>query len=161
MARKIIGRIANTFGLDGSIKVNMETDHPEIRFAQGATVTVDGFGDFTVASLQMKNYATGRVRLAGLDDISQAGKMIGRDITAEVEPLPGTYFIDDLLHLAVLDPKGQQIATVSKVQRLADTDYLVLDSGRYIPFTIGRFVQEPDLEKRTITLTELGLEATK
>ena len=87
--------------------------------------------------------------------------MIGRDITAEVEPLPGTYFIDDLLHLAVLDPKGQQIATVSKVQRLADTDYLVLDSGRYIPFTIGRFVQEPDLEKRTIALTELGLEATK
>lgn len=161
MARKIIGHIANTFGLDGSLKVNMETDHPDLRFAPGAVVTVEGFGDYTVASLQMKNYATGRVHLVGLDSIDEAQKMISRDITAEVEALPGTYFIDDLLHLAVLTPQGEQIATISKVQRLADTDYLVLDSGRYIPFTIGRFVEAPDMEKRTITLTDLGLEATK
>lgn len=161
MARKIIGHIANTFGLDGSIKVNMETDHPELRFKEGNTVTVEGVGDFKVSALRMKNAHTGRVALEGLTDVNEAVKLVGKDIVAEVEPLPGSYFIDDLLGMRILGPDGAQVGIVSKVVDLSGTDYIVMDSGKYIPFTIDRFIQEPDMENRTITLTELGLEASR
>ncbi|HBR86110.1 MAG TPA: 16S rRNA processing protein RimM [Firmicutes bacterium] len=160
MPIKRIGHIANTFGLDGSLKVNMETDHPEIRFKEGNTVTIKGIGDFKVSKLRMKNRGTGQVKLVGLDDISQAEKLIGKDIVMDVEPLPGTYFVDDLIGLTVLSPEKKKVGEVKKVQKMGDIDYLILDSGLFIPFQAGRFVELPDLANRTIVLTPLGFECT-
>lgn len=159
MPVKIIGHIVNTYGLDGSIKVNMETDVPEVRFAPGESVTIDN-RTYKVSSLRMKNHRTGRVKLEGLDDVDRAVKLVGKDILKDVEPLPGTYFIDDLIGLDVLAPDGRKVATVARVQKLLDEDYFVLDSGKYIPFKVGIFTREPDLENHSITLTDLGLEAT-
>ena len=159
MPIKRIGHIVNTYGLDGSVKVNMMTDRPEERFSEGQEVTIDNRA-FVVASLRMKNPRTGRVKLQGLDDVNQAVKLVGKDVFKDVQAEPGTYFVDDLLDLDVLSPSGEKIGSIKQVQNLLGEDYLVLDSGKYIPFRIGLFVQEPNLSNHSITLTELGLEAT-
>lgn len=158
MQRKKIGHIANTFGLRGVFKVALLTDAPEQRFALGSKAEFAG-REFEVAGFKLKNAHLALVSFVGLDDINDSEKYIGQDIYAMVEPLPGTVFVDDLMGLAILAPDGTKRDTVTDVVKMNNYDYLALESGKYIPFAIGRFVEAPDYASKTIRLTALGLEA--
>lgn len=158
MVKKRIGHIVNYFGLNGGLKVLMDTDYPELRFKVGNIVEIEG-KQYKVADLKMKNPKTGQVWLENIISIDQAEKMVGQDIYAEIEPLPGQVFVDDLIGCQVLSPKGAVLGTVDDVVKMVRTDYLKLASGRFVPFTLGLFVQEYDLAAKKIVLTALGEEA--
>lgn len=158
MARKIIGHVANVFGLNGALKINMETDAPETRFAKGNQVEIAG-NTYKVADLRMKNAHTGQVWFENLISIDQAEKLIGSDVYADIEPLPGQVFIDDLIGCEILSESGEKLGICKDVVKMTQADYLKLENGRFVPFTVGLFVESYDLTAKKIVLTPLGAEA--
>lgn len=158
MARKIIGHVANTFGLRGVLKVAIITDCPEVRFAVGNPIEIDG-KTYEVDSLRLKNAHLAQVGVKELKDINEATPLIGKDIYAEVEPLPGTVFIDDLMGLSIVTKDKKELGKVKDVINMTGKDYLLLDNGKYLPFAVGLFVEKPDYAAKTITVTALGEES--
>lgn len=158
MSIKKLGHVVNTFGLRGVLKVNLFTDCPEVRFKEGNKIKIDN-KEYNVKSFKLKNAHLGLVEIEESNDINDSTKFIGKDIYAEVEALPGTIFIDDLIGLKVTYKENKNISIIKDVVKMGNTDYLELENGKYIPFKIDLFVCEPDFKNKEIELLDLGMEA--
>ncbi|MFQ8582482.1 MAG: hypothetical protein ACLSA6_08030 [Holdemania massiliensis] len=78
MKKMIIGKIVNTFGIRGELKVVPDTDFVEERFAPGQTLTICSLrGDqiVTIASVETQGTAAGA---AGRRDQYQSSGMLQR-----------------------------------------------------------------------------------
>lgn len=165
MARKLIGHVANTFGLRGALKIILFTDCPEVRFKPGETIEINGaFHKITDCRIK-PGLRTAIVEIEGYDDINQSTPLIHYDVYADVEPLPGTIFIDDIIGRDVINTKGEKIGSVKEVAKLNTKDYLIIDidgeKSRYMPFLAPTFIQSLSETPGKVVLTELGEEALK
>jgi len=160
MEKVTIGKITNTVGLRGEVKVFVITDFPNKRFKKGQLVTLydeDNSDSFETKILTARK-ATDRyvLSLANIDNIDEAAKYIGYSllVTKEKEDLPkGFFFHDDLVGCQVFDESQTLIGIVKKVE-----DYpahRTLRIGRedgndvLVPF-IKFFIKDVNIEQRTI-----------
>lgn len=165
MARKLIGHIANTFGLRGALKIVLFTDCPEIRFKKGNTIEIDK-KEYKITESRIKpGMRVAIVSIEGYEDINQSMELIHQDVYAEVEALPGTIFIDELIGRKVVDSKENEIGTVKDVSKINTRDYLIISmldgTSRYVPLISDVFCKAPSTTPSMIVLTELGEEALK
>lgn len=165
MAHKLIGHVANTFGLRGALKVILFTDCPEVRFKEGEEIEIKG-KNYKITECRIKpGLKTAIVSLEGFEDIKHSLAFIHQDVYADVEPLPGTIFIDELIGRKVIDTKGKEIGEVKDVAKLNTKDYLIITlsdkTSRYMPFITNVFCQPTKETPNKIVLTELGEEALK
>lgn len=86
-----VGKLVNTHGIRGEIKILSHTDFPEVRFAKGSKLLIvpaDGSPKFEVtvesAREQKGMYV---VRLKGYDNINQVEKYKGSMLTVPAEDL--------------------------------------------------------------------------
>lgn len=161
MAIKNIGKIVNTFGIKGQLKVSISTSTPETRFAVGKSVLIDdetgNEKEYTISSFRMKGDRIAIIGLKGYDDINDIQWMIGRIVKENVRAPKGTFFYDDLVGMDILDVDGNVYGKVETVNKMPAGDYLV--SGKsYIPFKEGLFIESVDKKKKEIRLTKLGSE---
>lgn len=165
MPRKLIGHVANTFGLKGALKVILFTDCPEVRFKPGETIEISGKNRLVKESRIKPGMRTAIVSLEGFDDIDEALPLIHQDVYADVEAIPGTIFIDELIGRSVENTKGEVVGTVEDVSKLNTKDYLIValadKTSRYMPFIGGVFCLSPRLTPGKIVLTPLGEEALR
>jgi len=157
MSMKKLGHIVNTFGLRGVLKVNLYTDCPEVRFQEGNVILINN-KEYHVSSFKLKNAHLGLVGIEESKDINVSVPLIGNDIFADVDPLPGTIFIDDLIGMTISYKGQKNISKVKDVSKANSKDYLELENGKFIPFVIDVFVKEPDLATNNIELLDLGME---
>ncbi|HEX7768393.1 MAG TPA: ribosome maturation factor RimM, partial [Dokdonella sp.] len=85
--------------------------------------------------------------------------LVGSEIwvarSALPKPAPGEYYWSDLEGLEVATVEGVALGTVSHVLATGANDVLVVrnaDRERLIPFLIGQFVTEVDLEAGRLTV---------
>lgn len=161
MAVKNIGKIVNTFGIRGQLKVSISTTNPELRFAVGKKVLIldqdEKEQEYEISSFRMKDNRIAVIGLVGYDDINEIEWMIGRTIRENVRPPKGEYFYDELVGMEIVDCRGETYGKVETVNKMPAGDYLV--SGKsYIPFKEGLFVLRVDKKEKKIYLTELGSE---
>lgn len=114
-----VGRVVKPHGLKGEVSVHLLTDRPEVRFAAGAEVLVDG---------RPRRVATSRphqgrwlVRFEQVPDRTAAEELRGTSLTAL--PLEGdadaeTFWIHELIGLAVRDEAGTDLGEVVDVIEL-------------------------------------------
>lgn len=142
----VVGRVGRPHGVDGSFFVEGASDAPE-RFAQGATVLVDGEPAKVTVS---KRGAGGRVVIK-LDRPVPRGATLA--VRREELPEPGedTYYVFQLVGLAVEEEGGRALGTVTEVENGPANDALVLDSGLLLPL-IEDCVCEIDLDVRRIVV---------
>ncbi len=161
MAVKNIGKIVNTFGIKGQLKVSVSTSQPELRFAVGKKVLIldqdEVEQEYEVSSFRMKDNRIAIIGLKGFTDINQIEWMIGRVVRENVRAPKGTYFYDDLVGMEIIDSAGNAYGTVETVTKMPAGDYLVCGKS-YIPFKEDLFVKEVDKKGKKIYLTELGSE---
>lgn len=161
MAIKNIGKIVNTFGIKGQLKVSISTSTPETRFAVGKNILIDDENgqekEYTISSFRMKDERIAIIGLKGFDDINDIEWMIGRIIKENVRAPKGTFFYDDLVGMEIIDVDGASRGFVETVNKMPAGDYLV--SGKnYIPFKEGIFIESVDKKGKKIHLTKLGTE---
>ena len=124
----VVGRVGKPHGVDGSFFVEGASDVPE-RFAKGASLLVD---ETPVEIVVSKRGAGGR-------PVIKLDRPVPRGATLAVRrdelPDPGedTYYVFQLVGLAVEEEGGRPLGTVIEVENGPANDTLELDSGLLLP----------------------------
>ena len=163
LKKQLIGKIVNTHGLKGELKVLASTDFKEERYGQGNPLYINFNDDFV--EVRVKKYRIHKgydlLTLVGLEDINLVEKYKGHDLYSNDEPIdliPDVEFhVDDLVGLEVYQG-NQLVGKVESVKEFPQGDYLEvikLDQSRgYVPFR-DEFVLSVDQKSLRIDIVEM------
>ena len=131
-----VGKIVNTHGLRGEVKVVPLTDYPEV-FEDIDFVYVKKKSEYERLDVKGIKYQKNNliVRFSQITDINMAEKYKNQVIYAEREILgelpEGVYYIADLIGLDIVTEDGEKIGTVSDVFNTGSNDiYEVKREGK-------------------------------
>ena len=162
-----VGKIVNTLGLRGEVKVVPWTDYPEV-FEDIETVYIKKKSDYERLDIAGIKYQKNNliIRFAQLKDINEAEKYKNRVLYAErasLGELPeGVYYIADLIGLDVVKEDGEKVGVISDVFNTGSNDiYEVKREGQknlLLP-VIDDVVLNIDVENKKVTVRMMeGLE---
>ena len=118
-----VGKIVNTHGIRGELKVWPQTDFPEVRFKAGSKLLMipPESGDPVTVEIvsareQKKMYV---VKIKGFDDINVAEKYKGWELKVSEDnrvPLQeGEYYVRDIVGCEVYTEEGELLGAISDV----------------------------------------------
>ena len=122
-----VGRVGRPHGRDGSFVVEDASDDPR-RFEVGATLWIDGEAAGVVSSKR----AGGRPVIR-LDREVARGQALSVHIAELPAPEPDSYYVFQLVGLAVEEEGGRPLGRVQQVEPGVANDVLELDSGLSLP----------------------------
>jgi 16S rRNA processing protein RimM len=140
-----IGRVGKPHGLDGAFAVEEASAAPE-RFALGTTLYVDGEPVRIVESKR----ARGRPVIR-LERPVERGAELAVPRSELPPPQPDSYYVFDLVGLAVEEEGGRALGRVTDVTPGPANDVLELDSGLSLPL-VETCVREVDVESGRIVV---------
>jgi len=118
-----VGKIVNTHGIKGELKIWPQTDFPEVRFKPGAKLMMippeagQPVEIEIVSSREQKNMYV--VRLKGFDNINQVEKYKGWELkVSEEERVPldeGEYYFRDIIGCEVVTEDGETLGQVADI----------------------------------------------
>ena len=140
-----VGRVGRPHGLAGAFFVENASEAPE-RLAPGARVLVGG----EQAEIVESKRAGGRV-VVRLDRPARRGAALEVPRDALPEPEEDSYYVFQLVGLAVEEEGGRRLGSVAGVTPAPANDVLELDSGLALPL-VEDCVRGVDLEARRIVV---------
>ncbi|WP_333859139.1 ribosome maturation factor RimM [Clostridium sp.] len=149
-----VGRIINTHGLKGELKVYPLTDDSN-RFKELKSVYVDGIlKNITGCKLQSKKVI---LKIEGIDSIEKALEYKGKylEVSREnaVKLEEGRYFIVDIVGCRVIDEEGVFYGEISEVIHTHHNDvYWIKGDNELLIPAIGDIVLKVDIEKKEIII---------
>lgn len=150
------GKIVNTHGLKGEVKVYSYTDN-EKKILKLKKVYIRG-KEYKVESMRLQKQMF-LMKLQGIDDIDQTKFLMNEMCFREVEKNESNddegYFIKDLVGIEVIDESGNTIGTLKEVFRTGANDvYEVVDKNNksiYLP-AIKKVIKSIDISSRKMTV---------
>lgn len=149
-----IGKIVNTFGIKGELKLESYTDFADERFKKDSIVYV---GDDKIAFV-MKNHKMHKgfllIQFKDYEDINLVEKyknMYVYKSNDDIKPLENGYYFSDLKDLDVY-VEDEMIGKVIRVEEGISSNYLrvsVNDQEKLIPF-LPAFIEKVELENKKI-----------
>lgn len=164
----VVARIGKPHGIRGEVTVDVRTDEPETRFADGTVLRAEAprGSDGVPANLTVSRSRWHQQRLLlTFDEIgdrtaaeSLRGVTLHTTLAAGLRPEdPEEYYDHHLIGLQVIDPDGQTLGEVSAVVHGAAQDLLTVRTpdGRdaLVPF-VAALVPEVDLDGGTVTVAD-------
>lgn len=152
-----VGKIVNTHGLRGEVKVVPWTDYPEV-FEDIKRVSLADGRELNIKGIKyQKNNII--VKFQELSDIDEAMKLKEKVLYAERDELgelpDGVHYVADLIGMTVVTDEGENLGFVSDVLQTGANDiYEVKREGNkplLIP-VIGDVVLNIDSESKVITV---------
>jgi 16S rRNA processing protein RimM len=140
-----VGRVGKPHGLKGAFVVE-DASEAEERFALGAQLFVSGEPVEIVESKR----ARGRPVIR-LDRPVERGAELQVPRDSLPEPEEGSYYVSDLLGLAVEEEQGDLLGRVVEVAPGPANDVLELDTGLALPL-VDACVQQVDLDRGRIVV---------
>jgi len=133
-----IGKIVNTHGIKGELKVWPQTDFPEVRFKPGSKLLMfppDSGEPMTIEVVSAREQKTMYiVRIKGFDNINQVEKYKGWELKvseSERVPLPeGEYYFRDIVGCTVETEEGEQLGTVADILSPGANDIWVVKMAK-------------------------------
>lgn len=127
-----VGKIINTHGLRGEVKVAAWTDTPDV-FETLETVYIKVKSEYKPLSLRSIKYQKNNliVKFAELTDINEAEPLknqvlyAGRSDLGELEE--GVYYIADLIGIEVIDENGASLGKIKDVMQTGANDIYVVE----------------------------------
>lgn len=157
-----IGRIINTHGLKGEMKIESWSDFDEIRYQKGKTVYIlqnDEYLPFKVRSFRVhKGFPL--VMLEGIPDINSAEQYKNCVICMNADDrhkLPaGEFYADELIGMKAEDEEGRNIGEVIAVEETRGAQknlrIRMADGKEFLLPDIPYFVIHVDTENRIIRI---------
>lgn len=152
-----MGRVGKPHGIRGHVTIDVRTDEPERRFAQGAVLRAVRPRATEPATLTVEavrwHQGILQVRFAEIGDRDAAeaarGTMLYADVPADEAPEdPDEYYDHQLVGLVAVDTQGRELGTVTALVHGAAQDLLTVRTphGRdaLVPF-VKALVPEVDL----------------
>ncbi len=148
------GRIVNTHGVRGEVKIQPWADSPEF-LQRFKTLYIDG----APVGVRSAHVHKGNIiaALEGVESVNDAMRLKGKTIFIDRNDavLPtGGYFIQDIIGAAVVDEDGKAVGTLKEVLNLPGSDvYVVAGPEREILIpAVPAFVLKVDPEADVITV---------
>ena len=145
------GRIVNTHGVAGEVKIEVWLDSPQFLKRCGR-IFLDGAERKILAAKVQKNFLI--AKLEGVEDLNAAMALKGREIAIAREdaPLPkGGYFIRDILGASVRDEQGNEIGKLTDVlERPASAIYVVQGETEHLIPAVPAFILSTDVDAGVI-----------
>ncbi|MCL5268767.1 MAG: ribosome maturation factor RimM [Bacteroidetes bacterium] len=156
----LIGVVKKVRGVKGDLKVLPISDIPgrfsgldEVLIRQKESAGVYGY---KVEKAELVNdYVV--MKLKGIDSFDSASPLVGAEVmvhdSQRAVPEPGSYFVDSLIGMSVIDSEGSDIGVVKDVLSNLTQSILLIrsESGSefQIPF-VNAFVKDVNLEAKKI-----------
>ncbi|HEY3486969.1 MAG TPA: ribosome maturation factor RimM [Gammaproteobacteria bacterium] len=151
----VVGKIVGLFGVKGWIKILSYTDPREQigNYRPWRLVVAGEQRSFQVEAVQPQGKSL-IVKLAGIDDRTQAIELMNSDIVIDRSQFPvlekNEFYWRDLHGLRVVNLNGVELGTVESLFATGANDVLVLRKDGspeiLIPYVMGRVVQSVDIE---------------
>ncbi|WP_313732056.1 ribosome maturation factor RimM [Cohnella nanjingensis] len=156
-----VGKIVNTHGVRGEVKVYPQTDFPDVRFRGGSRLLLvppergEPIGVEVLSAREQKNLFV--VKLKGWDDINYAEKFKGWElkVTADerVELEEDEYYLSDIVGCSVVTDEGETIGVISDILSPGANDVWVVKRPKgadlLLPF-IDEVVLDVDVAGRVV-----------
>lgn len=150
----LLGKIVGVHGVRGELKLESYTEPRTRIFGYQPWHVRSAKGERLVDGCRGRAQGKGIVaELPGVGDRDAAAALVGEEIWVARSVLPalppGEYYWSDLEGLEVATTTGTALGTVSHLLATGANDVLVVrdaERERLIPFLVGRFVTEVDLD---------------
>lgn len=133
-----IGKIVNTHGIKGEMKIWPQTDFPEVRFKPGNKLlmfppeTGEPITIEIVSSREQKKMYV--LKIKGFDNINQVEKYKGWELkVAEDDRVPldeGEYYVRDIVGCEVETEEGEKLGTVTDILSPGANDIWVVKMAK-------------------------------
>lgn len=158
-----VGKLVNTHGIRGEVKVLPSTDFPEERFAEGSRLTLhapDGVSTVPVEIVSAREHKGMYIcRLKGFDNINDVEKYKGWAVkvpsTDRVKLEDGEYYYDEIIGCRVVTEDGEALGVISEILRPGANDVWVADrpNGKQLLLpVIDEVVLNVDTSAKLITI---------
>ena len=148
------GRIVNTHGVQGEVKIESWLDSPQF---------LKSFKRLYLSPEQALRVVSARVhkdfviaRLEGVDDINAAMTLKNRTVSIRREDarLPkGAFFLQDILGARVVDEQGREIGVLEDVMETpASNVYVVRGETEHLIPAVPEFIKKTDADAGVVTV---------
>lgn len=161
-----VGKIVNTHGIKGEVRVISRTDFPEERFAPGSQLYLFVNERAEPILLEVASWRQHKdfelLSFKGYDSIDKVESFKGgmlKVAASDREPLPeGEYYFHEIIGCVVYTTEGEEIGTITSILQPGANDvWVVEDRTRkefYIPY-INDVVKEVDVEEKRVVIEVL------
>jgi 16S rRNA processing protein RimM len=151
--RLVIGRVGRPHGIRGELTIDVRTDDPDLRFAEGAELATDpeAGGPLTI---ERTRWHSGRllVRFAGVGDRDAAEQLRGVWLVVDPEDIPvlddpDEFHDQELVGLTAVTVDGDEVGTVSEIRHFGQDLLVIRRTGggeALVPF-VAALVPEVDV----------------
>ena len=147
------GKIVNTHGVSGEVKIEVWLDSPQFmkRFPR---IFVEGKEKKLLSAKVQKNFLI--AKLEGVEDVNAAMALKGKDVTVDrgdVALPKGGFYVQDILGARVVDEQGGEIGRLTDVlERPAHNIYVVQGEQEHLIPAVPAFILRTDAEAGVITV---------
>ena len=157
-----IGKIAQTHGLKGEVKIKTDSDFISERYKEGAKVYYKDKDNYKVLIVKthrsMLNYEL--VSFEGINSIEEITPYLGKTLYGERDKNlleEGKHFYSDLIGMDVYQ-YGNNVGVIKEIREFPQYDYLVImnkdNKERLVPL-LEEFIEDIDEDKNIVTLVEM------
>ncbi len=147
------GRVVNTHGLRGEVKIEAWADSAQA-LCGFSRLFVDGVERQVERGRAQKGFAI--VKLSGIDSIDEAEKVKNHVVYVPREDIPlkeGGFLVADLVGCRAVDENGAALGTVTDVLSLPGGEVLEIHGEREILVPlVEEFLLDADIEAGTVTV---------
>ena len=145
------GRIVNTHGVVGEVKIEVWLDSPEF-LKKFKRFFVDGKEIKVLSSRTHKDFLL--AKLEGVSDVNAAMTLKGKSVFIDRSDarLPrGSYFLQDIVGAAVIDETGKEIGKLTEIMETpASRVYVVQGESEHLIPAVPEFILSVDAESGTV-----------
>ncbi|PFA67905.1 ribosome maturation factor RimM [Bacillus sp. AFS015802] len=158
-----VGKIVNTHGVKGEVKVVSTTDFPEERYQKGNTLHLFRTESQDPISLVIKSHRNHKsfdlLTFEGYENINEVEKFKGGILKVEEDQLQdleeGEYYFHEIVGCKVVTTAGEDLGTIKEILSPGANDVWVVKGERgkeyLIPY-IEDIVISVDIEDQLITI---------
>ena len=148
------GRIVNTHGVQGEVKIEVWLDSPQF-FKSFRRLTIQGGDELRVLSARVhKDFVI--ARLEGVEDVNAAMALKNKTVSVRREDakLPaGAFFLQDILGTQVVDEDGNAVGElVDVLETPASNIYVVTGKTEHLIPAVPEFIKKTDADAGVITV---------
>ena len=148
------GRIVNTHGVQGEVKIEVWLDSPQF-FKSFKRLVLDSGEELKVLGAKThKGFVIARIE--GADDVNAAMRLKGKTVFVRREDaaLPrGAFFLQDIIGARVIDESGNEIGTLVEVMESpASNIYVVRGKTEHLIPAVPEFILKTDADAGVITV---------
>ena len=141
------GRITNTHGVSGEVKIEVWLDSPDFLKRCGRVFVEGKEYRFRTAKIQNRFLIAG---LDGVDSVCSAMELKGKHVYIDRDDAPlkkGEYFLQDIIGIRVADRNGEYIGILEEIfETPASNVYVVKGESEHLIPAVPEFIVETDVE---------------